>query len=412
MGGSQEQRAPSSPSSPCSGEGESSHNCSADPDLPGSLQKGLHRISCGVIELIYTEPTVCIGSCEPSPSQTLMLGGFVHAGPPPSCRPHPSGRCSRPAPHLLEQSVVGAVQVELPQVVPIGKDEEGLFVCTEGSEEGSGPAPWALPTARRAPPGAAAPAAPPPQTPLTRDSLTAGGVVGFELVALYAQALVAPQGVDALLAAGVGGGALVDVDARLPVVLQPEPGTASALQEASGMSDTDGHPWERWVHAGRRRRELHVQAWAESSAHGAARSGSSAAARRAGMHSSIAPEGPYLVPDLEVLTLLGAAAQLLVEALVDEAVEFVGAVGAVVVVVAQQSLRDALPVLAHEEGIVAFALCRGVRGSRQRQRWGSPTARSQPQPCRHLGCCSAGSWAPHPSGRGNQTPHRTPTDCC
>lgn len=178
------------------------------------------------------------------------------------------------------------------------------------------------------------------------------------------------------------------------------------------MSDTDGHPWERWVHAGRRRRELHVQAWAESSAHGAARSGSSAAARRAGMHSSIAPEGPYLVPDLEVLTLLGAAAQLLVEALVDEAVEFVGAVGAVVVVVAQQSLRDALPVLAHEEGIVAFALCRGVRGSRQRQQWGSPTARSQPQPCRHLGCCSAGSWAPHPSGRGNQTPHRTPTDCC
>lgn len=177
------------------------------------------------------------------------------------------------------------------------------------------------------------------------------------------------------------------------------------------MSDTDGHPWERWVHAGRRR-ELHVQAWAESSAHGAAQSGSSAAARRSGMHSSIAPEGPYLVPDLEVLTLLGAAAQLLVEALVDEAVEFVGAVGAVVVVVAQQSLRDALPVLAHEEGIVAFALCRGVRGSRQRQRWGSPTARSQPQPCRHLGCCSAGSWAPHPSGRGNQTPHRTPTDCC
>lgn len=69
---------------------------------------------------------------------------------------------------------------------------------------------------------------------LTCDSFTAGGVVRFELVALYAQALVAPQSVDALLAAGVGGGALVDVNARLPVVLQPEPRTASTLQEATG----------------------------------------------------------------------------------------------------------------------------------------------------------------------------------
>ena len=79
------------------------------------------------------------------------------------------------------------------------------------------------------------------------------------------------------------------------------------------------------------------------------------------MHRSISPERPYLVADLEVLALLGAAAQLLVEALVDEAVELVGAVGAVVVVVAKQRLRDALPVLAHEEGVVAFALCSGMR---------------------------------------------------
>lgn len=68
---------------------------------------------------------------------------------------------------------------------------------------------------------------------LTCDSFAAGGVVRFELVALYAQALVAPQSVDALLAAGVGGGALVDVNARLPIVLQPEPRTASTLQEAT-----------------------------------------------------------------------------------------------------------------------------------------------------------------------------------
>lgn len=68
---------------------------------------------------------------------------------------------------------------------------------------------------------------------LTCDSFTAGGVVRFELVALYAQALVAPQSVDALLAAGVGGGALINVNACLPIILQPEPGTASTLQEAT-----------------------------------------------------------------------------------------------------------------------------------------------------------------------------------
>lgn len=66
---------------------------------------------------------------------------------------------------------------------------------------------------------------------------------------------------------------------------------------------------------------------------------------------------PYLVPDLEVLALLGAAAQLLVETLVDEAVELVRAVRAVVVVIAEQRLRDALPVLAEEEGVVALVLC-------------------------------------------------------
>lgn len=31
--------------------------------------------------------------------------------------------------HLFEQGVVGAVQVELPQVIAVGKDEERLLVC-------------------------------------------------------------------------------------------------------------------------------------------------------------------------------------------------------------------------------------------------------------------------------------------
>lgn len=72
------------------------------------------------------------------------------------------------------------------------------------------------------------------------------------------------------------------------------------------------------------------------------------------------PAGPYLVPNLEVLALLGTATQLLVETLIDEAVELVRAVCAVVVVVTKQSLRDALPVLAEEEGVVALVLCSGA----------------------------------------------------
>lgn len=31
--------------------------------------------------------------------------------------------------HLLKQCVVGTIQVELAQVVPVGKDEERLLVC-------------------------------------------------------------------------------------------------------------------------------------------------------------------------------------------------------------------------------------------------------------------------------------------
>lgn len=31
--------------------------------------------------------------------------------------------------HLLKQCVVGAVQVELAQVVPVGKDEKWLLIC-------------------------------------------------------------------------------------------------------------------------------------------------------------------------------------------------------------------------------------------------------------------------------------------
>lgn len=55
-------------------------------------------------------------------------------GPSPTPNPWPHGAgapsCSWLLSHLLEQCVVGAIQVEFPQVVPVGKDEEGLFICT------------------------------------------------------------------------------------------------------------------------------------------------------------------------------------------------------------------------------------------------------------------------------------------
>ena len=56
----------------------------------------------------------------------------------------------------------------------------------------------------------------------------------------------------------------------------------------------------------------------------------------------------YLEANLEVIAELRAAAQLAVETLVDEAVELVRAVAAVIVAVAQQRLVQALPVTAHK----------------------------------------------------------------
>ena len=56
----------------------------------------------------------------------------------------------------------------------------------------------------------------------------------------------------------------------------------------------------------------------------------------------------YLESYLEVLTELGAAAQLAVQTLVDVAVELVRAVAAVVVTVAHVDGGQALPVGAHE----------------------------------------------------------------
>lgn len=69
---------------------------------------------------------------------------------------------------------------------------------------------------------------------------------------------------------------------------------------------------------------------------------------------------PYLEAYFQVLAELRAAAQFAVQALVDEAVQLVGAVAAVVLAVAEQHLVDAIPVDAGVRGVVAFLLCGGT----------------------------------------------------
>lgn len=67
---------------------------------------------------------------------------------------------------------------------------------------------------------------------LTRGGLADGGVVGAELKAVHAEAVEAAVGVDAALGTGVGGHALVNVHARLPVALQLESRMTPALKAA------------------------------------------------------------------------------------------------------------------------------------------------------------------------------------
>lgn len=66
---------------------------------------------------------------------------------------------------------------------------------------------------------------------LTRGGFAYGWVFGAKLVTLHTQTVEAAVRVDAALSARIGGGALVYVDARLPVVFKAEARMASALRE-------------------------------------------------------------------------------------------------------------------------------------------------------------------------------------
>lgn len=65
----------------------------------------------------------------------------------------------------------------------------------------------------------------------------------------------------------------------------------------------------------------------------------------------------YLEAYFKVFTELGAAAQFAVQALVDETVQLVGAVPAVVLMVTEQGLVDAVSIIAGVRCVVAFFLC-------------------------------------------------------
>lgn len=66
----------------------------------------------------------------------------------------------------------------------------------------------------------------------------------------------------------------------------------------------------------------------------------------------------YLEAYFKVFTELGAAAQFAVQALVNKAVQLVGAIAAVVFMVAEQCLINAVSIVADVSSLVAFLLCK------------------------------------------------------
>lgn len=92
---------------------------------------------------------------------------------------------------LLYESVIGTIQVQFSQVVPIGKDQVGLFI---------------------------------------RCGLANSGVIGAELKAVDAETVEAAVCVDTALGTGVGGCALIYIHTCLPIALQLETRMTPALE--------------------------------------------------------------------------------------------------------------------------------------------------------------------------------------
>lgn len=125
--------------------------------------------------------------------------------------------------------------------------------------------------------------------------------------------------VDAALRAWVGGGALVYVDTRLPIVFKAEARVASALRR--------GGAGELFTHLFQPSRK-----------------------------KTVSLVFVYLEAYFQVLAELRATAQFAVEAFVNEAVELIRAVAAVVLEVAQQRLVHAVAVVAGVRRVIAVVL--------------------------------------------------------
>lgn len=78
---------------------------------------------------------------------------------------------------------------------------------------------------------------------LTSHSLAAVGVTAAGGVALHTQTLVAAVGVDAALAAGEGGAALIHISTSAAVILRPEAGSAAALQAQGALAGDGAGVW-------------------------------------------------------------------------------------------------------------------------------------------------------------------------
>lgn len=65
----------------------------------------------------------------------------------------------------------------------------------------------------------------------------------------------------------------------------------------------------------------------------------------------------YLEAYLQILAELGAATQLAVQAFVNEAVQLIGAVTAVVLMVAEQRLIDTVSIIAGIGCVITFLFC-------------------------------------------------------
>lgn len=131
--------------------------------------------------------------------------------------------------------------------------------------------------------------------------------------------------VDAALRAGIGRRALIYVHTRLPIIFQTEARVTSALRGDKTTEQVKQACTPRFFF------------------------------RKALYQNSIL--FTYLETNFKVFTELGAATEFAVQALVNEAVQLIGAVATVVLMVTEQRLINAVSIVAGVRCVIAFLFC-------------------------------------------------------